>query len=488
MKRIRGHPAEVADDALEDGALLLLAIRAGLQEQQQGSCKDPRQQQATSKSAASAAAAELSKGRHVPKAHKNSYGTRSYVWRGPHRGALALQKQQQQQQQQAECRTQTLQQDGIPAAQQQQQHYCSSASDGNSSRRSSVSGAAPSNDDEVAQQQQQQQQQEQQQVSPRQRDKEWAALTTWLRMNLHHPRTAKKLVLFVGQQDEATGVWTFRLNPGLAWGDVSLETRLRLKTLPVEAEQAFGHKYPRRPRHEWGDKLQKYRPPGASSTAAVSLRDMVTSLSRIYYQHEPSDSIAAGLGLNAAPIHSTAPQQQQQQQIQSKLAAPVQYAVPSAAADVDINAAAVAAAAAPHAVCSQEMLQRAELQLQQHLLGVHPGAQLPAAAAKFKAGPQAPAAAAHAAAPAAAAACVVGAASVLDCALLPHPQPVLISAAASVVQQQHISDVRNQSQLLPGVAAGPASAAAAAAAGDGADSCAEAVTPVSAPWTHCMAC
>ncbi|WIA08158.1 hypothetical protein OEZ85_007612 [Tetradesmus obliquus] len=386
MKRIRGSPAEVADDALEDGALLLLAIRAGLQEQQQGSCKDPRQQQATSKSAASAAAAELSKGRHVPKAHKNSYGTRSYVWRGPHRGALALQKQQQQQQQ-AECRTQTLQQDGIPAA-QQQQHYCSSASDGSSSRRSSVSGAAPSDDDEVAQQQQQeqqqQQQQQQQQVSPRQRDKEWAALTTWLRMNLHHPRTAKKLVLFVGQQDGATGVWTFRLNPGLAWSDVSLETRLRLKTLPVEAEQAFSHKYPRRPRHEWGDKLQKYRPPGASSTAAVSLRDMVTSLSTIYYQHEPSDSIAAGLGLNAAPIHSTAPQQQQQQQTQSKLAAPVQYAQ----------------------------------------------------------------------------------------------------------QQQHISDVRNQSQLLPGVASGPASAAAAAAAaaGDGADSCAEAVTPVSAPWTHCMAC
>lgn len=49
--------SQVADDALEDGALLLLAIRAGLQEQQQESCKDPRQQQATSKSAASAAAA-----------------------------------------------------------------------------------------------------------------------------------------------------------------------------------------------------------------------------------------------------------------------------------------------------------------------------------------------------------------------------------------------------------------------------------------------
>jgi hypothetical protein len=29
--------------------------------------------------------------------------------------------------------------------------------------------------------------------------------------------------------------WSFCLNPGLAWSDVSLETRLRLKTLPVEA-------------------------------------------------------------------------------------------------------------------------------------------------------------------------------------------------------------------------------------------------------------
>ena len=32
------------------------------------------------------------------------------------------------------------------------------------------------------------------------RDKDWAALTTWLRMNLHHPRTAKRQVLFVGHQ------------------------------------------------------------------------------------------------------------------------------------------------------------------------------------------------------------------------------------------------------------------------------------------------
>ena len=28
--------------------------------------------------------------------------------------------------------------------------------------------------------------------------KEWAALTTWIRMNLHQPRTARRKVLFVG--------------------------------------------------------------------------------------------------------------------------------------------------------------------------------------------------------------------------------------------------------------------------------------------------
>ena len=51
-----------------------------------------------------------------------------------------------------------------------------------------------------------------------------------------------------------------------------------LCALHPQQEQAFNHTYPRRPRHEWGDKLQKYRPPGASSTAAVSLRDMVRFL------------------------------------------------------------------------------------------------------------------------------------------------------------------------------------------------------------------
>jgi len=131
--------------------------------------------------------------------------------------------------------------------------------------------------------------------SQRQRDKEWAALTTWIRMNLHHvslrlvercffcagrgggavgaeqrvsspsslvyqavqccsaqltsphppptldapapnpqPRTAKKRVLFVGTQDAETGAWSFELNAGLTWEDVSPETKLRLRTLPEE--------------------------------------------------------------------------------------------------------------------------------------------------------------------------------------------------------------------------------------------------------------
>jgi hypothetical protein len=51
----------------------------------------------------------------------------------------------------------------------------------------------------------------------------------------------------------------------------------------VLQETAFSHKYPQRPRHEWGDKLQKYRPPGSSSTAGVSLRDMVSLTANYVY-------------------------------------------------------------------------------------------------------------------------------------------------------------------------------------------------------------
>lgn len=74
---------------------------------------------------------------------------------------------------------------------QQEQHILDPGhvSDGNSSRRSSTSGAAAS-DEEVLQQPEQQEQAEAIAEGPyasaRQRDKEWAALTTWLRMNLHH--------------------------------------------------------------------------------------------------------------------------------------------------------------------------------------------------------------------------------------------------------------------------------------------------------------
>lgn len=67
----------------------------------------------------------------------------------------------------------------------------------------------------------------------------FAALTTWLRMNLHQPRTAKKAVQFVGRQDSASGRWSFVLNPVLSWADVSPDTRQRLHHLPAEALHAF---------------------------------------------------------------------------------------------------------------------------------------------------------------------------------------------------------------------------------------------------------
>lgn len=70
-----------------------------------------------------------------------------------------------------------------------------SPSEGNSSRRSSASGAAPSDDDEGAEQQLQEEPVAEGPYSAaRQRDKEWAALTTWLRMNLHHVSGWKPVV------------------------------------------------------------------------------------------------------------------------------------------------------------------------------------------------------------------------------------------------------------------------------------------------------
>ncbi|KAF8072442.1 hypothetical protein HT031_000101 [Scenedesmus sp. PABB004] len=132
----------------------------------------------------------------------------------------------------------------------------------------------------------------QQHSGARQRNKCWAALTTWLRMNLHTPRTAKKLLLFVGAPDAATGRWRFELNPQLTWDDVSVDTKGRLATLPLEAEQAFQLKHPGRPAGHWGSRVQRYRPPGRGSVS-VSMRDLVESLHAIFLQHEPQAALGA---------------------------------------------------------------------------------------------------------------------------------------------------------------------------------------------------
>jgi hypothetical protein len=216
----------------------------------------------------------------------------------------------------------------------------------------------------------------------------------------------------------------------------------------------------------------------------------VTSLSRIYYQHEPSDSIAAGLGLTTGPLHNMALQQQQQQL----------DAVHPAAVPVDFLRAAAAAAAgslgfsatASHSTALQqlqpaaadygsELGQPAQLQVQQQLLGVHPGAQLPSLpAAAAAAQPEVDSVGSGAA---------VGVATMnTDSVLCSHPDPMLGSAAAYFQQPQQQHDTSySHAQALPSDTAAVVAAPAAAALGDGIDSCAEAVTPVSAPWTHCMA-
>lgn len=123
-------------------------------------------------------------------------------------------------------------------------------------------------------------------VDPREGDKEWAALTTWLRMNLHNPRTPRKLVLFVGSQDASTKRWRFSLNPDLEWADVSPDTRARLSNLLEEARTAFRRKYPGRHPDAWVRKSQKYRPPGSTASYQVTLGDLVTSLAEVYERHE----------------------------------------------------------------------------------------------------------------------------------------------------------------------------------------------------------
>ncbi|GFH10538.1 uncharacterized protein HaLaN_05865 [Haematococcus lacustris] len=109
-------------------------------------------------------------------------------------------------------------------------------------------------------------------------DKGWAALTTWLRSNLHQPRTAKRQILFVGHQQADTRQWHFHLNPNLSWCDVLPETKLRLRTLDQEVVMAFRAKYPTRPEHEWRRKCQRYRPPGATTAIDVPMGDLASEL------------------------------------------------------------------------------------------------------------------------------------------------------------------------------------------------------------------
>ncbi|KAG2428363.1 hypothetical protein HXX76_010507 [Chlamydomonas incerta] len=170
------------------------------------------------------------------------------------------------------------------------------------------------------------------------RDKEWAALTTWLRMNLHHPRTPKREVLFLGRQQEGGRGWVFFLNPALVWDDVSPETKMRLRTLPQETELAFARKYPGKPARDWVKKAQKYRAPGGAVTHAVPLADMIYSLTAIYYKFEGRPGLGRtgphGNGSSAANANAAA----NASQAQPKQA-------PAAAADADPDTAAAAVAA-----------------------------------------------------------------------------------------------------------------------------------------------
>lgn len=180
---------------------------------------------------------------------RSGQATRSYVWRGPCRGGPA--KQIDHATSVKECDSGELDRDGF-----------SSEEEGGT-----IGGH-------------------------KQRDKEWAALTTWLRMNLHHPRTNKRQVLFVGNFCPETRSWSFNLNPALSWDDVSPETKLRLKNLPQETEAAFARKYPSRPTLEWVKKTQKYKPQGSSHSVTVPMSDMIGTLQSIYYQYEGDSKTA----------------------------------------------------------------------------------------------------------------------------------------------------------------------------------------------------
>lgn len=116
--------------------------------------------------------------------------------------------------------------------------------------------------------------------------KEWAALTTWLRMNLHQARTAKRQVCFVGWRSKQHGRWVFDLNPKLPWSEVSRETKQRLRSLPKEAEKAFVRKYPARDPNAWQDKAIKYKPGCDIDAYDIAMGPLVSDLHNLYLKHE----------------------------------------------------------------------------------------------------------------------------------------------------------------------------------------------------------
>lgn len=173
--------------------------------------------------------------------------------------------------------------------------------------------------------------------------KEWAALTTWVRMNLHQPRTAKRKVLFVGhhptlhpvpgaeanvrpraaaagtkraaeeaeeprarktqRREEAEPSrfklrerrreeedFVFVLNPELRWSDVGHDTRVRMRTLVEETMDIFGRKYAKRRPEDWEKKLQKYRPPGTGKTFNVPLGNVVRGIQDAYFLFSGEDA------------------------------------------------------------------------------------------------------------------------------------------------------------------------------------------------------
>jgi hypothetical protein len=173
--------------------------------------------------------------------------------------------------------------------------------------------------------------------------KEWAALTTWIRMNLHQPRTTQRKVLFVGhhptlhpvledvREKEEKGIegkegktvkvgskrnsnaaglgssskptklmhvrggvrkeddFQFVLNPDLDWSDVGHDTRIRMKTLVQETMDIFQRKYKKRKPWEWERKVQKYRPPGSGKTFSVPLGCVVRGIQEAYFIFNPEE-------------------------------------------------------------------------------------------------------------------------------------------------------------------------------------------------------